>query len=70
MKTEASIDRHNVAQIIDKAAANRARPMRRMLHSQKVGRAVRQGGLMVLIAFSLAFISTRHVNVDPLSNSD
>ena len=64
MKTEVFIDRQSIAQIIDTAQANRANFLSESYNSEKVGKAVRRGGLMALITFGLAFISARHVSVD------
>ena len=67
MNTQLLIDRESISQIIDVAKANRARLMQRELstyNSAKVGEAVRWGGLTALVAFGLAFISTREVNAN------
>jgi hypothetical protein len=64
MKTEAFIDRQSIDQLIETANANRAEFLAHSYNSEKVGKAVRRGGLMALITFGLAFISARHVSVD------
>jgi hypothetical protein len=67
MNTQPLIDRQSISQIIDAAKASRARLMDGKVstyNSVKVGEAVRWGGLTALVAFGLAFISSREVNVN------
>ena len=64
MTTETLIDRQSIDQLIDTANAKRAEFLAQSYNSEKVGKAVRRGGLMALITFGLTFITARHVNVD------